>query len=726
MPRQRFTDALRCWQSGRPVEAEGLCKAAIEGDPTDADAHRLLAEMLSASGRLAEAIDACWKIVELAPLDAANLRRLAALLSQSGQRDGAMALLERSLEIDPGSARALNNLGRLLTETGRVSEAVRVLERALALQRDYPIALNNLGDALSRLGRLDEAIAHYERALALQPALAKAHAGLGLALAASGRGIEAIVAYERAAGLDPRDPSVFFEVGHLMLRYGRIGNAHAAFCAALELQPDNILAQEGRVMTLIALNRHEEALPGLAVLRIAAPWIDYLPGFQLHAQLHCHDWSEFNVARPRIVERVRRGERVATPFSCLAFDDSPANQRLCAQTFVADQFPPVAAAHRPARGRNPRLRIGYLSADFRDHPVAVLMAGVFEVHDRSRFEIYAFSASPSDGGELRPRLERGVDHFLDVSPMPDAAVAARMAELSIDIAVDLGGHTTGSRTRVLAHRPAPVQVNYLGYPGTLGAPFIDYLIADEFVIPPEYRRDYTEQVVYLPDCFQANDDRRPIGPVPSRTEAGLPDSGFVFCSFNNSYKINPLMFGVWCGLLQAIPGSVLWLVTNNATARGNLRREASARGADGARLIFAERLPYPSHMARFGLADLFLDTLPFNAGTTASDALWAGVPVLTCAGESFAARMAGSLLRAVGLPELITHSLEDYERGALELACQPERLARLRARLAANRHAAPLFNTPRHCRHLEAAYAEMWARHERGEKPSTLWVARLE
>jgi protein O-GlcNAc transferase len=791
---QRFADAVRCWRSGHPAEAETLCRTIIAADRTEVDAHRLLAEILIASGRRAEAVAACRDVLELAPGDAANLRRLADLLSQAGDAAAAVNLLQRSLHLEPGNSRALNNLGNLLTGMGRTTEAIAVLERAIAAQPAYPIARNNLGNALSRAGRLDEAIEHYEcalalrgdfpeallnlgvalaktgrleealrchdradalrppsadalteraqslllltrpadalaafdQAVALQPTLAKAHAGRGLALAAAGRGVEAIDAYARAAQLDPRDPSVFKEVGYLMVRLGRYANAHAAFSAALELQPEHIPALEGRVMTLLALNRHEEALPGLAALRVSAPGIDYLPGHLLHAQLHCCDWHEYHSARDAITASMRRGERVDMPLSFMAHNEWPADQLLCARMFVADKCS-ADSARLPWRPRltSQRLRIAYLSSDFRDHPVAQLGAGVFESHARSRFEIFAFSTGLDDGSELRRRLERGFEHFEEVSAMQDHALAARMAELSIDIAVDLGGHTSGSRTRVLAFRPAPVQLAFLGFPGTSGTDYIDYVIADRHVIPESDLGHYSEQVIYLPDSYLPNDVASPVPPSPSRFEAGLPASGFIYCSFNAPYKLSPTLFDVWMSILKSVPDSVLWLRGPSEAAKQNLAKEAERRGVDSSRLIYAARVrTLAEHRARLALADVFLDTHPYNAHTTATDALGAGVPVITLRGRTFASRVATSLLHARGLGWLSVDSAQQYQDLAIEFARAPSVVAQLKAHLRCVASNAPLYEPQRFCRQLEAAYTEIWRRHQRGAPPATLTVDR--
>jgi predicted O-linked N-acetylglucosamine transferase (SPINDLY family) len=426
------------------------------------------------------------------------------------------------------------------------------------------------------------------------------------------------------------------------------------------------------------------------------------------AQSLC-DWSSADTQPERIVKSVTDGERGCLPFTFLSVSDCAAAQLRCARTYVAREGGAIGAGLCAGTGyAHDRIRLAYLSGDFRDHAVAFLITGVLEQHDRQRFETIALSLRPEDPGHYGQRIKRAAEHFIDLSGLSDAQAAARIRELEVDILVDLAGFTRGARFGILARRPAPIQVNYLGFPATLGAPYIDYLIADEFLIPVESRPHYAEHIAYLPECFQANDDQRPRNAhVPTRSEAGLPASAIVLCCFNNSYKINPTFFSVWMRLLQATADSVLWLVADDELTQQNLRREAQQRGVDPQRLIFAARLPYAQHLARLALADLFLDTLPFNGGTTVSDALWANLPVLTCAGEAMAARMAGSLLHSIGLSELISFDLAQYEQLALELLHDRPRLAALRSRIASARSSATLFNTARLTRHLEAAYRHM-------------------
>src|SRR5439155_21761581 len=414
----------------------------------------------------------------------------------------------------------------------------------------------------------------------------------------------------------------------------------------------------------------------------------------------------------------------AEPFGYQGISSSPRDLQRCAEFFAAERFPSSRTRlWNGERYPHTKIRLGYLSGEFRTQATSILMAELFELHDRDRFELVAFDNGWGDASEIRGRIEKAFDEIVDITRLGDLQAATMMQQRQIDILVNLNGYFGRVRQGIFGHRPCPIQVNYLGFPGTLGADYIDYIVADRYVIPPEHAAFYTEKVVHLPDTYQVNDAKRRIAErTPTRAEVELPESGFVFCCFNNNYKITPEMFTIWMRLLSGVAGSVLWLLEDNAAVSRNLRREAEQRGVAAERLVFAPRMKLDEHLARHRLADLFLDTLPYNAHTTASVALWAGLPVLTCMGSAFAGRVAGSLLNAVGLPELITHSLEDYEALALQLATTPTLLSAIRAKLAQNRTSYPLFDTERFRRHIESAYLTMWERYQRGELPMSFAV----
>jgi protein O-GlcNAc transferase len=774
MPAPLLAQALQSFRAGDRLRAAALCRTAIQMETGPADAHRLLAEIEDAAGNIDAAAVACEQVAALAPRDAGNLRRWAILASRQGRPQEAAALLEKSLCLEPDNARALNNLANLLIALHRPGEAVEMLQRALAAQPDYAVAHNNLGNALAQLGRLEEAVEQYRRALALNhgflealmnlagalstlgrpsealsqldrvvaldPKHVSAHSARGRALAALGRGAEAIAAHRAAAQLNPRDAEVFIEMGRLMLQLRFSVNAHAAFTAALELLPGDVRAQEGLVMSLMLTNRYEEAVQAIAVLRRMAPENHYLQGHQLHAQLHCADWRDLETESRDITERVRRGEHMDLPMAFMAHNDSPADQLACARIYVEDRRPrdsvdpataatanattSTVAAVRPARRpASEPLRVAYLSADFGDHPVGQLIVGIIESHDRNRFETHVLSAGRDDAGEVRRRIESGCDHFLDVSALSDRDVARIIRERGIDIAIDLGGHTLGSRALLLAYRPAPLQISFLGFPGTLGADFIDYIIADRWVIPEEDQRHYSEKVIYLPNSYLPGTAAEPVLAAPARSDAGLPLNGFVYGCFHAVYKILPAAFDSWMRILQSVPDSVLWLRDTDALVKSNLAREAALRGMDPARFVYAAKTATPAdHRARLSLADVFLDTRPYNAHSTAIDALAAGVPVITLPGRSFASRVAGSLLQACGLERLSAQTAGQYEQLAIDLARAPEELAGIKAHLR-REYASRLADTREFCRRLEAAYGEIWARHARGEPPSPLYIS---
>jgi protein O-GlcNAc transferase len=645
------------------------------------------------------------------------LHYLGVLEAQQGRLRQAYRLIAHALRINPQDAKAHSNLGNVLQGLQRREEALVAYETALAINPSDPRTRNNYGVALEELGRHEQALASYDQALALESAYAEAHNNRGNALLELSRPAEALASYDRALGLDRDSPDFHNNRGHALLALKRAAEALACHEQALALRPDSADFHNSRGNALQVLKRFEEAAASYQKALAIEPGHENALGTLVYSKRHCCDWSRHDEERRRVVSKVRSGESIVHPFAFLTISDSARDQLTCARQYANRTYP---AAHVPVwkgeRYRHDRIRIAYLSADFHEHATAYLMAGLFERHDRARFETTAVSFGPDEPSAMRSRLKEAFDRFIDVRQKSDREVANLLRGLEIDIAVDLKGYTTDERTGIFAQRPAPIQVNYLGFPGTTGTDFFEYILADRFVIPEDHRAYYTEKVVYLPDTYQVNDSSREIAePGPSRAAVGLPENGLVLCSFNNSYKIAPAVFGAWIRLLHQVPGSVLWLLGDNADAIRNLQREASERGISRERLVFAPRVSQKNHLARHRLADISLDTLPCGAHTTASDALWAGVPVVTCAGTTFAGRVGAGLLNAIALPELVTHSLTEYETLALRLATEPDVLAALKAKLARNRGACPLFDTDRFRRHVEAAYLEMWERHQRGE-----------
>jgi protein O-GlcNAc transferase len=615
-------------------------------------------------------------------------------------------------------------LAEILESSGRTAAALAACRRVADLAPTDALIWQRMGGLLLSISHPQEALAAFDRAISRAPSSARAHAGRGMALIVFGRDEDALESLAHAVQIDPRGATpIFLHAAYQMLELGRADNGLAAFARLAELQPDSLAARQGHAITLATMRRYAEAAPELAALLKTDPSAEYLAGIALHAKLQCCDWEGFDDDKAAIAARVRQGARADAPLSFIVHNDSPADQLTCARTYATHKCAADGPAAAAASGaKSGRLRVAYLSSDFRDHAVGQCMVEVLEAHDRTKIETYAFSTGPDDGSPLRHRIERGVEHFLQVAELSDRDIAARMASLAIDIAVDLGGHSSGGRTRVMAFRAAPVQVSFLGYPGTTGTDYLDYLIADECVLPEAQQVHYSEKAAYLPDtCFPT--PQRPEYLVPTRAQAGLPGTGFIYCAFNASHKISPHVFAAWIRVLKAVPGSVLWLRSAPAVVCDNLARQAERLDVAPSRLVFAERTETRmEHQARFALADVFLDTYPYGAHTTASEALLAQVPVITLKGLPFASRVAFSLLCACGLEALAVDSLERYEALAVDLGLHPHKALELKRQLARARPGSALFAPQRFCHQLESAYRQMHERQLKGERPSLLRV----
>ncbi len=681
------------------------------------------AHLAHRAGRLEEARARCLEALKLQPrrLDATVL--LGIIAAQTGDLRGAVALFEQVLALDPRNLAAHQNRGNALRALRQPAEALASYDRAIALAPDQAPIHHSRGKALLELGQHEAAVASHDRALALQPDYAAAHLDRAAALMEMMRCEAAVAGVDRALALKPDLPGAWHLRANALYAAGRLEEALQSYDRAIALQPQDARAHHNRGSALLMLGRYESAAASYDRAIALAPDLTSSRGERLHARMQIADWRDFAPEVARLTARIGQDQVAANPFVVLSLCGSAALQRQAAQSWVRERFPPRGAPPAlPAPHPRGKLRIGYFSAEFHGHATTSLTAELFEVHDRSRFELTAFSLGPPIQDEMRRRIEPAFDRFLEVRTQSDEEIAALARRLGVDIAVDLGGFTRGGRPGIFARRAAPVQVSYLGYLGTMSAGYMDYLIADDTLIPAAHRGHYSEKIVHLPS-YQVNDSKRRIAERRfGREELGLPPAGFVFCCFNSTYKITPDTFDGWMRILKSVPESALFLLGGQEPLEGNLRREAQARGIDPRRIVFGARLPPPEYLARYRAADLFLDTLPYNAGTTASDALWAGLPVLTCAGETFAGRVGASLLQAVGLPELITCTREQYERLAVELACQPQSLSKLRAKLADNLRTAPLFDTRAFARHLEEAYERMRERCLAGLPPEHIRV----
>jgi protein O-GlcNAc transferase len=673
-----------------------------------------------------EAISAYGKALALKPDFAEAWLGRGNVCVELKRYDEASSAYDQALKLKPGLRTEVQlGRGRLCVELGRRDEALSIYDAELTLKPDLAEARLGRGNVFYDLNRYDEALSDFDEALKFKPDLPEAWLGRGNVLNKRNRFDEAVLAFDKALTIRPDLAEAWLGRGNAFTAIKLYDRALSAYDKALALKPDLAAAHLGLGRVFTELNRYDDAFVAYDKALALKPDLPNAEGARLNAKIQLCDWTNFDSERTRLISSIKNGIQ-ALPFPLLAISDSPDEQLTCATLFVKENFPIASKSKsRPPIDDHRKIRIAYLSADFREHAVGYLLAGMLEHHDHDRFEVIAISLRPAKPSEMLTRMKTYFDRFVDASSQSDDDAARLLETLEVDIAVDLMGHTLDSRTAILAHRSAPIQVNYLGYPGTMGADYIDYIIGDRFIIPDSQRCHYSEKIAYLPDTFQANQsERKASDRFRSRAEAGLPDDGFVFCSFNNNYKITPAMFDTWMKLIGKVDGSVLWLLEGNADVKRNLQREAKVRGIDPSRLIFAPRIEYADYLARYRLADLFLDTAPFNAGTTASDALWTGVPLVTCSGRAFASRMAGSLLTAIGMPELITHTTEDYEALAYRLACNPDLMTAVKAKLERSRLSSPLFNAPVFTRNIEAAYTAMYERYQAGLAPDHIYVTQ--
>lgn len=731
---------------GRRTEARTLCRQALDIDPAHFHALHLLGIVALQDHQAELAADLIGRAAAIEPANLAVQVNHGTALHEQRRYQEAIECFERALALDPCCAEALFNRGNARRELGLSAPAIDDYQRVIALRPDYADAyLNcalawsalgrhdsalasldrglevrpehvelhyNRGNELRRLGRREEALGAYDRALAQQPGYAEAHLNRGSVLIELRHYADALSSIERAIGLRPDWLEAHLNRGAALHYLERYTAAIESYDAALALDPKHAQAHADRGWAWRELQRYEAAIASYDRAVMLRPEAGELRAVRRHLKMQIADWGGLDEDLEAIAAALREGSAAPNPFYLLGLLDSPALQRRAAELWVKERCAEIPEGRLAGYGCTERIHVGYFSADFHEHATAYLIAELLERHDRSAFRISAFSFGPPSASPMRRRLQSACEEFLDVRTQADADVAALARARRVDIAVDLKGFTQGNRIGIFAHRAAPVQVSFLGYPGTLAAPFMDHLLADSVIVPPTQAAHYSEHLLYLPNSYQCNDTRRAIAERQfTRAELGLPpaESGVVFCCFNNTYKILPLTFDCWMRILARVEGSVLWLLGDNAAAIANLRREAVIRGIAPERLVFAPRTELPVHLARHRAADLFLDTWPCNAHTTASDALWCGVPVLTYAGESFAARVAASLLTAVGLPGLIASTAAQYEERAVHLATHAQELREIKRRLHENRLTAPLFDTARYCQALEAAFTELHA-----------------
>jgi len=718
-----FRQAISAMQAGDAAAAEKGFKRTLELKPTHVGALNLLAALLISLDRFHEAERYSRLALNENGTSDSTHYNYGLILKALKRPAEALERFSQALKINPSVPSTWNNRGTVFNDLKRYEDAIGDFDKAIELDPKYAEAFFNKGKSLSLLKRYDEALSAFECTLALRPGLAEAWLGRGNIFCERKQYEDAHAAYDQALARKPGLAEAWLGRGNIFQALRRFQAALAAYDRAAALKPDLIEAWVGRGEMLSTLKRHEEAAKAFVRVLEIDSLRPFMKGLFLHQKMSYCDWHKADDLIAEIEKDVASGKPSAEPFGWQGVAKSPRSLQRCAELYNTEKYPAISR-HVPRRSVPDlgKIRVGYSSGEFRDQATSHLIVGVLEQHNKSRFEIYGFDNGWNDGSEIRRRIAAAVSEIIDITQLSDEAAATVIRDHQIDILINLNGYFGKERTGVFAERPAPLQVNYLGFPGTLGASYVDYIIADRCVIPPGHEGFYTEKVVYLPECYQANDNKRHIAARTfSRAESGLPQQGFIYCCFNNSYKIVPEMFDCWMRILKKVPDGVIWLIEDGAAL--NLRQEASARGVDPGRLVFARRMSSSYHLARHRLGDLFLDTLPYNAHTTASDALWTGLPVLTQIGGTFPGRVAASLLQALGLPELITSSQEEYQELAIELAFNRPKLTAIKHKLASNRLAKPLFDTQLFTRSLEAAYEEMQRRHNLGLKPERILVA---
>jgi predicted O-linked N-acetylglucosamine transferase (SPINDLY family) len=716
-----------------------LAKAlADSGNNKDAIAHHKKAVALAANnpeawlnygksasnlGRYEDALVWFGKALSLKPDYAEALLNKGAILKVLKKLEEAIALAEQALSINPNLVEAWSNKGGALKELKRFDEAVIHYDKAISLKPDYHEAWSNKGVTLHELKRFDEAIAHYDKALSLKSDYAEAWSNKGATLHELKRYDEAIAHYDKAISLKPDYHETWSNKGVALYELNQFDEAITHYDKALSLKPDYHEAWANKGSTLNLLKKHSESAKCFQKALELNSKDSYLLGKAHHQMMLGCDWSNYEKNINEIFNLANEGRKGAEPFGFQGISSSEELLKKCAEIYSNDVFPPLGNLSKVSQYNHHKIRVGYLCGEFRNQATSILMTRVWELHNKSKFEIFAFDNGWDDDSDYRHRIAGAFSNIFDISRLSDLDAAKLIQHNEIDILVNLNGFFGYARQGIFSYKPAPIQVNYLGFPGTMGVKYMDYIIADKVVIPEESKIHYVEKLAYLPNSYQANDDMRTISDRKfSKAELGLPEDAFVFACFNNNYKITPTVFDSWLRILSLVQGSVLWLLADNPTAKDNLIKEAFSRGIDSSRLVFAERLPISEHLARHDLADLFLDTLPYNAHTTCSDALWVGLPVLTLMGHTFPGRVSASLLSAMGLSELVTHTQEEYEALAVELAMNRQKLADIKVKLAKNRLSTPLFNTPLFTKNIEAAYMKMMERYQADLEPDHIFV----
>jgi protein O-GlcNAc transferase len=716
---------------GNAFKNNGELEKAIESyqkaltiSPDYPTLHNNLGNALKEFGEIETAIKCYKKAIDINPDFADSYNNLGDAFRELNQFDNAVDSYEKAINLDPNYFEAFNNLGTAFKDLDRLNDAVSSYEQALKINPEFSDAYNNLGNVLKKLGKLDEALESYEMGIAMNPNDVDIHNNLGRLFSKLMRIDEALQSYNTALKINPQHAETYKNLGIIFMKLDRLDESFKHIEKALSLNPEYAegYSMKGRILS--EFNQLDEALVSFKRADQIDSNLYFILSNILQIKMSLCDWNNLPELLNTLKSRVNNNEKhTIIPFDLLSLIDDPRLQRMASENYIKEDFPRnYSVPNSTSYPKHKKIRIGYFSSDFRIHPVATLTAELYETHDRSQFEIHAFSFGPDTGDEMNMRIKAGVDHFHNILDMSekDSVVLAR--SLEIDIAIDLGGFTGDSRTGIFAMRVSPIQISYIGYLGTMGSEYYDYLIADQIMIPKKYQQYYSEKIIYLPN-FQVNDSKESSPNIFfTRKDIGLPEEGFIFCCLNNTYKINPSVFDSWANILVNVKDSVLLIYADHESSKVNLIKEIKNRGLDSNRLFFAESFPRIEYLARYRIPDLFLDTWPYNAGTTASDALRMGLPVLTLMGESYPSRMAGSILNAANLPELITTSVEEYESLAIELGSNPNKHQIIKKKLESSLSKAPLYDTALFTRSIEFAFKEVYQRDKNGLRPENIYV----
>lgn len=702
--------------------AEKLLERAIKINSGDSQTFYNLGIVCHKLGKLEAALNCYDQAILVNRNYSEAFYNRALVLQEQMKPDAALISYEKAIAIKPRYIEAINNRGLLLKNKNELHLALECFDNAIAINPNFAEGHNNRGLILKILKRPESALLSYERAIVINPNYVEAHNNRGSVLMELRQMEAALISYKAALNINPTYALAYNNLGNAYVDLEQVDMAINCYKKSIELNPRYAEAFNNLGNAFRRQNNIEMALSSYVKAHEIDPEYNSNLGQIVHMKMILCEWRHYEIFCKELVEKIYAQKNVANPFAILGVIDSGEIQKKCSEIYSRSLHPENSSLGQiESRTKKNKIRVGYFSADLQHHATAYLMAGFFEAHNKEIFELVAFSFGPDSRDDLRMRIIKPLDHFIDVRGMSERQIAQLSRDMNIDIAVDLKGFTKDSRMDIFAYRAAPIQVNYLGYPGTMGADYIDYIIADQALVPSEYQDNYSEKIVYLPNSYQVNDSLRVISDREfTRQELDLPENVFVFCNFNNGYKITPMIFDGWMRILASVEGSVLWLLEDNPSVPINLRREAEIRGISSNRLIFAKRMPPSEHLARHRCADLFLDTFPCNAHTTASDSLWAGLPLITLRGESFASRVASSLLSAADLPELITDTQSDYESLAIDLANDPLKLKEYKSRLLNNRLTMPLFNTRCTTKNIELAYIQMMERYWNGLLPDDI------